>query len=490
MTTKELKRCIEEHYMAHHINLKIERADKIEAYKRLIFKIKLQAGTKVDGVFNRAPDIQAALELPLFAPFWDGQKIYLAVSEKNIEENSLHKMLYSKAFHDAPMELPVALGFNMKAGMVFADLTSMPHALYAGASGSGKSMGLTCLVLSLLKNPVSKVNLILIDVGASSLSCFDQIPHLSYPIVKDVDTAVHVINCLRDELERRVKLSSAELTELPALVCIIDECPSLVNKISNKGQAADLRTAISTLLQRGRQAKIHIVLAAQNPNNDYLDGIDTANITARMAFKCAKAQNSITILGKSGAEKLPGNGAMLYQPPDRENPIRIQGAFVSDGEVEMLTSLAKRFDYDLSNRFEIPEFDPSVVQIQDPQIVDDAPNDRAKDEEFARIIMWVLEHNSISTEKIKQQFHAGNRARDIINRLCEARLISPKNGNQSRQVLVREIDDIPENIMKFLLANGFSLDDIESSLSARGKTTQSDDNLTYDEGEADNAEKL
>ncbi len=254
MTIKNLKRCIEEHYTAHNVNLKVKLADKIKGYERLIFKVKLQAGTRVDSVFNRAPDIQAALELPLFAPFWDGQQIYLAVSEANIEKNSLHTMLYSKAFHDAPMELPVALGFNMKAEMVFSDLASMPHALYAGASGSGKSMGLTCLVLSLLKNPVSKVNLILIDVGASSLRCFDNIPHLSYPFIEDVDTAVHAMKQLKVELERRIKLSRAELTELPALVCIIDECPSLINKISNKDQAVDLHTAISDLLQRGRQA--------------------------------------------------------------------------------------------------------------------------------------------------------------------------------------------------------------------------------------------
>ncbi len=203
-----------------------------------------------------------------------------------------------------------------------------------------------------------------------------------------------------------------------------------------------------------------------------------------MAFKCAKVQNSITILGESGAEKLPGNGAMIYKPPVRKNPIRIQGAFVSDVEVERLTSLARAFDYDIRNRFEIPEFDPSVVQIQYPQTVDDTSSDNGKDEEFARIIIWTLGHDQISSKKIKDSFGMGNRADTIIDRLCAVGLISEKRANLPRQVLIREAKDIPEDIIKLLLAYGYSLEDTESTLSARCKTTHSDDILTDDKGGA------
>jgi len=366
--------------------------------------------------------------------------------------------------------------------MAIADLANMPHALYAGASGSGKSVGLACLVLSLLRNRVRLVNLILIDVGARSLDCFDWISHLSCPIVKDVATATHVIQCLTVEMERRIHLCSNELNELPALVCIIDEVTALINDRANKPQAECLKAGISALLQRGRHAKIHMVLAVQNPTVENLNGIEVGNITARMAFKCAKSQNSNTILGQGGAEKLSRKGEMLFQSSYSESPLLIQGAYVSSDEIKQFAARANTIHYDLSNRFEIPAFDPSVVLIQNPQTVDEAPDDNDEDRQFARIAVWVLRYNSISTEKIKQYFRMGNHARDIMERLRDIGFISEKRGNLPSQVLIHEMGDIPENILHFLQVNNASLKEIEKALTARYHHTHSDNTLTDEEG--------
>lgn len=468
MNVKKMMQKIVRHYSCHSILIKLILLAVVGNGERFIFQIKLKPGTKENAIFDRATDIRMALQLPLFQPFKDGLNICLAVSEKPFTQNSLWKMLTSQKFRNSKDWLPIALGYDMMCGMVFADLGKMPHALYAGATCSGKSVGLICLILSLiLKQPVSKVNLLLFDVGANTMEPFEGIPHLSHPIVKDTETGIYVISALADEMERRIKLSHEELRNLPAVVCVIDEYVSLISNIGNKKLSHYLANAISNLLRRGRHAKIHMVLATQDPTVKNMK-VDVGNITARMAFMCAKYHNSITMLGEGGAEKLPGKGAMLYKSNEYPSPIHLQGAYMSPDEVKRLVARINSADHDFSNKFLIPELGSSEVFTQASEDSYDAPiTDCAEKNEMADIIMWALERNTVSASQIMRQFSMGNRANGIIDRLFEMGIVSGKEANKPRKVLPQSIEDIPAETTEILAKNGIPTDEIVSALEQR-----------------------
>ncbi len=460
---------IERHYLCHGVHIKLILLSNAEGHGRIIFRVKLKPGTKEHLVFDRAPDIKTALQLPLFQPFKYGLDIRLAISEKPVMQNSLLMMLQSQKFIRSKAYLPVALGYDMMCEMAFADLAKMPHAMYAGSSNSGKSVGLICLILSLImKQPVAKVNLVLFDVGANTLGLFGDIPHLSYPIVKDTDTGIYVVHALVDEMEKRIKLEQAELLNLPAIVCIIDEYVSFISNIHNRKQSSKLANEISDLLRRGRHAKIHMVLATQNPTRSNMK-VDTVNITTRMAFTCADIHHSIAILNERGAEKLPGKGAMLYKSTERPNPIQLQGAYISPREAEGLINKIKALDYDCSNKFLVPEFDSSEAFTELFEDSNYADDENGRQKELVIIIMWVLEHNTVSANKLKQHFSMGNRVNRIMDILSEMGLLSLKHYNQPRKVIPEGIGDIPENIMNLLMDNGIKYEEIINALNNRAE---------------------
>ncbi len=259
---------VEYHYRCHSINIRLVLHRVLRDYQRLIFQVLLMPGTKVDGIFERAADIQVALRLPLFQPFRDGERIFLAVSQEPVRENSLWKMLTSQEFRNNKGALPIALGYDLMGNMIFADLERMPHAMYAGATRSGKSIGLLCLIMSLIcKHPVSEVNLIIFDIGANTLDVLENVPHLSHPIVKNRDTGIHAIQSLMDEMERRIALRGSELCDLPKIICVMDEYISFIDSIDSRQQREKVVNNISNLLRRGRKAKIHMILATQDPKN-------------------------------------------------------------------------------------------------------------------------------------------------------------------------------------------------------------------------------
>lgn len=470
MNAKKLMQKIVRHYSCHGIHIKLILIAVVGNGERFIFHIKLKPGTKESMIFDRASDIRTALQLPLFQPFKDGLNICLAVSEKPFTQNSLWKMLTSQKFRESKDWLPIALGYDMRCGMIFDDLGKMPHALYAGATCSGKSIGLVCLILSLIfKQPVSKVNLLLFDVGANTMEPFEGIPHLSHPIVKETMMGIHVISSLLDEMERRIELSHEELRKLPAVVCVIDEYVSLIANIQEKKLSHYLANSISNLLRRGRHAKIHMVLATQDPTIKNMK-VDVGNITARMAFMCAKYNNSITVLGEGGAEKLPGKGSMLYKSNAHPNPIHLQGAYMSPDEVKRLVARIKSADHDVSNKFLIPEIVPQVLP-QTSESLDDAPIiESRKRNELVDIIMWVLERNTVSASQIRHQFSMGNRVNDIIDRLFEMEIVSGKDANKARKVLPQSVESIPAKATEILAKNGVSMDEIVAALEQRSAT--------------------
>ena len=361
-------------------------------------------------VFGRAPDIKTALGLHLFQPFKEGDEIRLVVSDSPTPQNSLWNMLISRTFRSSKMWLPIAIGYDMMCRMVFGDLGQMPHAMYAGATRSGKSVGLICLILSLAMQAVCKVNLILFDVGANTMAPFEGLSHLAHPIVKDTEEGIYVIAALVAEMERRIKLSFDELRRLPAIACVIDEYVSFIANIGNKKLSHKVANDISNLLRRGRHAKIHVVLATQDPTIKNMR-VDVGNITARMAFRCAKYHNSITILGEGGAENLPGKGAMLYKSNEYPDPVYLQGAYMSPEDVKRLLDRIKSANHDSSNKFVIPELDaPQTTDEADftlcaaAEMVMVQTAEAAADKELADIILWVLGQDTVSYESVKKQF--------------------------------------------------------------------------------------
>lgn len=457
MNTKRLAQIIEKHYWCHGAHIKLKLQSIVGSDERYIFRIKLKPGTKENLIFDRASDIKTALALPLFQPFRDGLAVFLAVSKNAVLDNSLVKMLRSPLFCKSRYWLPIAIGYNMRCGMVFADLAKLPHAMYAGAPRSGKSSGLISLIFSLIvKQPVRKVNLILIDIGASSIDLFDGIPHLSYPVVKDTDTGIYVIKELVNEMERRIRLDHTELQNLPAIVCVIDEYVSFISNVDGKKCSQELANKISNLLRRGRHAKIHMILATQDPTIKNMK-VDVGSITARIAFACAKYHNSIATLGEGGAEKLSEKGAMLYKSNEYPTPVYLQGAFISNGEAVRLVERIREASHDISDKFVIPKFDASeqmVVEVKDSEYVQD-PN-----KELADIIMWVLERDTISSSQIMDRFSMGNRAYVFVKKLFEMGLVTEKFAKQPRKVLPQSIEDLPEEVLKLLLDQGFSAEKV------------------------------
>jgi len=466
MNSKKMARKFEKHYASHNAVVKLELLELIGNGERLIFDVKISKGTKESLVFNRASDIRTALELPLFQPFKEGVHIRLAVSERPVTENSLWKMLKSPVFHTRGIWIPIGLGYDLRGKMCFDDLAKFPHALYGGATNSGKTVGLRNLLVSIaVKRSVERVNLIIVDTGASGLDLFDPLPHLSCPIVKDEKTAVRVLFSLIREMERRITLTKDELRLLPAIVCVVDEYISLISKIGDGEKY--LISAISNLLRRGRHAKIHMVLATQEcAKQDML--INRTNLNARMAFACSDFYSSRNILGESGAENLTGKGAMLFKSPRLRNSVYLQGAYMSTEEIGQLIASITSAVHDFSNKFVVPEVDllqsqPPQNQVWTSENMDNKTSKLNSDKELAGIIIWALGRKTVSALQIKKQFQMDKRADAMVDELFKMNLISEKYSNQPRKVLPTCYDDLSAEVVSFINHHGYSEEQIREA---------------------------
>ena len=436
---------IEWHYRCHKVNIRLRFRGFLRDCQRFIFQIIPLPGTRTDGIFDRADDIQSAIPipLPLFRPFRRGTQIFLAVSMVPVGEVSLKGMLTSPVFRNSDKVLPIALGCDLAGEMVIEDLKKMVHALYVGAPNSGKSTGLMCLILSLIcSRPASEVILIIIDTEADSLEGLEGIPHLSHPIVKDRDVAAYVIQSLKDEMQRRYGIESSQRSNLPEIVCVIDEFVTFMDNIDNKQQRQTVISNISNLLRLGRKTNIHFVLATQDSKSEKM-AVEISNITSRMAFRVDRHQTSSTILSRGGAEKLPGEGAFLYQSAKYPKAIYVQGANVSDDEAAQLVERVKATEQDLSKKFVIPEASAdSPISLIVPAYA--VQTDNGEEKELASIILWTLEQEDVSSLKIMKIFRMGNRANEIMDKLYELGLISEKFANQPRRVLPQSVEDVPQ----------------------------------------------
>lgn len=463
---KKIASVIEFAYQAYGVCAKIHFHAISNNNQSLIFRVIPQIGTRKATIFDRAEDIKTALQLPLFRPFEEGTSIYVAASGKPVGECRLQTMLNSTSFRNSSALLPIALGYDLMERMVIADLAMMPHAMYVGASQSGKSIGLICLILSLLcRYSANKVNLIIFDIGASTLDLLGSIPHLSHPIVKDMDTGAHVVTALAAEMERRIRLDSSELCSLPAIVCVMDEYVSFMDGM-DKTQLHSVKGNLTDLLRRGRKARIHMVLATQNPTNKVMQA-EIGNVTSRMAFKVARTQDSITALNCAGAEKLSGHGAMLYQSMEHPEPIYVQGAYISTEEIEQLLAHIQTANQDVSNMFTIPGMVSSVSSESSNLPADIVRVDREAEKEFVEIVIWALKRTTVSVDQIKHEFSMGNRANGIMSRLCTNKIVSEKDANKPRDVLPQSIEEIPDDVKELLVRNGVTSEELSDCINHR-----------------------
>lgn len=411
------------------------------------FELQPHVGVKVSKIVNLADDIAlnlAASGVRIEAPIPGKAAVGIEVPNKDLSAVLLREVIESDEFTNSKKNLAFALGKDIAGNCVVGDLTKMPHMLIAGATGSGKSVCINTLLISLIyKYTPQEVKLLLIDPKVVELNIYNGIPHLLIPVVTDPKKAAGALYWAVNEMTRRYKLFADnnvrniegynEFAEkgivdekLPWVVIIIDELADLMMVCPN-----DVEEYIARLAQMARAAGMHLVIATQRPSVDVITGVIKANIPSRVSFAVSSQIDSRTILDSSGAEKLLGKGDMLYYPVGESKPIRIQGAFVSEEEVEAVVSFIRE----------------SVKEVEyKKEIIDEIENSASKgknsedcDELLDEAIQIVLEEGQASTSMLQRRLKIGyNRAARIIDEMEAEGIISGRNGSKPRQVLGRE----------------------------------------------------
>ncbi|MDK2823085.1 MAG: segregation ATPase FtsK/SpoIIIE, family [Clostridia bacterium] len=400
-------------------------------------------GVKVSRIVNLSDDIAlslAAAGVRIEAPIPGKAAIGIEVPNKEIATVSLREVLETDEYQNSQSKLTVALGKDIAGKPVMADLVKMPHLLIAGATGSGKSVCMNTLITSILfKSRPSEVKFLMIDPKMVELTTYNGIPHLITPVVTDAKKAASALRWAVHEMENRYELfASAGVKDivrynqifpdnfLPYIVVLIDELADLMMIAP-----ADVEDAICRLAQMARAAGIHLVVATQRPSVDVITGIIKANIPSRIAFAVSSQTDSRTILDMNGAEKLLGRGDMLFYPTGYPKPVRLQGVFVSDHEVEEIVRFLKEQ--------EKPEYIDDVVnqevELNKPKLEED------DDELIPEVAKLFIENGQASISLIQRRFRVGyNRAARIIDIMEKKGIIGGYEGSKPRQILIT-VDD-------------------------------------------------
>ncbi|WP_251860259.1 DNA translocase FtsK [Clostridium sp. Marseille-Q2269] len=412
------------------------------------FELQPNAGVKVSKIVNLADDIAlnlAASGVRIEAPIPGKSAVGIEVPNKSLTPVYLREVIEADDFQGFDDGLAFALGKDISGTCVVSDLSKMPHLLIAGATGSGKSVCINTLIISILyKYSPENVKVLMIDPKVVELSIYNGIPHLLIPVVTDPKKAAGALHWAVNEMTKRYSLFAENSvrniegynnlyeqgkiqSKLPYVVIIIDELADLMMVCPN-----DIEDYISRLAQMARAAGMHLVIATQRPSVDVITGIIKANIPSRISFAVSSSIDSRTILDMSGAEKLLGKGDMLFYPTGSPKPTRIQGAFISEGEVERVVSSIKDKQGEAEYREEI------IDQI------DTAVNVEAGDEDelLEEAIRICVQLGEVSTSLIQRKLRIGyNRAARIVEQLEAKGIISGRDGNKPRQVIIDKNDE-------------------------------------------------
>lgn len=434
---RENARILQEMLQSFNIDAKILNASQGPSITR--YELEPAAGVKVSKIVHLADDIAlklAATDIRIEAPIPGKAAVGIEVPNKKLTGVNLRDVIDTDTFRKAAGGVPVCLGKDIAGNPIVADLTKMPHLLVAGSTGSGKSVCINTFIASILfKQRPEDVKLILIDPKVVELSNYNGIPHLLTPVVTDPKKAASVLRWAVREMDDRYKRFAITHTRdisrynelhpedtMPFIVIIIDELADLMMMASD-----DMEKSIIRLGQKARACGMHLVLATQRPSVDVLTGLIKANVPSRIAFAVSSQVDSRTILDMAGAEKLIGKGDMLFYPLGASKPLRVQGAFISDSEIDEMVEFIKAQGG--------PNYDEAVQKAQSENPEDSV--DFFEDDLMRQAIDMVLETGQASTSMLQRRFRVGyTRAARMIDMMEAMHIVGPNNGSKPREILM------------------------------------------------------
>ncbi len=432
---------LEETLKHFNVRAKVVNATQGPAVTR--FEVQPELGVKVSKVKNLSDDLKlnmSARDIRIEAPIPGKNTIGIEIPNQKPEMVGLQKIFETESFKESKSPLTIALGLSIEGLPMITNIQKMPHGLIAGATGSGKSVCINTILVSLLyKASHEDVKFLLIDPKMVELAPYNGIPHLVSPVITDVKAATAALKWAVNEMEDRyekfvqegvrdierynqkiVKQNRIE-EKMPFIVIVIDELADLM-MISPQ----DVEDAISRIAQKARACGIHLLLATQRPSVDVITGLIKANIPTRIAFSVSSQVDSRTILDSSGAEKLLGKGDMLFVENGAGKSVRLQGPFVSDDEIERVTNHVRGIAA------------PNYLFEQE-ELLEKINSSEEEDVLLQEVIQFVLRQNSASTSQLQRQFKIGyNRAARLIDTLEHRGIITGQNGSKPREILVTQ----------------------------------------------------
>lgn len=432
------------------------------------FEMQPEQGVKVSKILGLADDIKlnlAAADIRIEAPIPGKAAIGIEVPNKENSIVAFRELVESDNFKNSKSKIAFAVGKDISGQVIVTDIAKMPHLLIAGATGSGKSVCINTLIMSILyKAKPEEVKLIMIDPKMVELACYNGIPHLLIPVVTDPKKASGALNWAVEEMTRRYQMfaecgvrniqgyndkveqalasgsvDDEKLKKMPTIVVIVDELADLM--MVAHGEVED---AIVRLSQLARAAGIHLVIATQRPSVDVITGLIKANVPSRIAFAVSSGVDSRTILDMNGAEKLLGKGDMLFYPTGYPKPVRVQGAFVSDEEVTAVVEYLKKQNG-------VGTYDDDVSKSITQTGVAGAPGvggGSDKDDYFVEAGRFIIDKEKASIGMLQRAFKIGfNRAARIMDQLAGAGVVGPEEGTKARKILMtqEEFDEYIDN---------------------------------------------
>ena len=408
-----------------------------------------EQGVKVSKIVSLADDIKlnlAAADIRIEAPIPGKAAIGIEVPNKEAGSVYFRELVESKEFKESQSAISFGVGKDIAGKTIIADIAKMPHMLIAGATGSGKSVCINTIIMSILyKAKPEDVRLIMVDPKVVELSVYNGIPHLLIPVVTDPKKAAGALAWSVQEMDNRYNLfaqkgvrdikgynhkvdedNSGEYERMSQIVVIVDELADLMMVAQS-----EVEDAICRLAQLARAAGIHLVIATQRPSVNVITGLIKANVPSRIAFSVSSGVDSRTILDMNGAEKLLGNGDMLFYPQGMQKPVRVQGAFVSENEIARVTDFIKAHLTSQPVYSETIKKSIETASISSPS----GSSGSDKDVYFEEAGRFIIEKDKASIGMLQRVYKIGfNRAARIMDQLCEAGVVGPEIGTKPRQI--------------------------------------------------------
>ncbi len=454
---KETAATLQETLKMFHVDAQVTEISQGPSVTR--YELQPEAGVKVRKIVDLADDIKmhlAATDIRIEAPIPGKSAVGIEVPNKENSPVAIRELVESEEFKNSGSKLTVAVGKDIAGKIVVTDIAKMPHLLIAGATGSGKSVCINTIIMSIIyKASPEDVRLIMIDPKIVELSVYNGIPHLLIPVVTDPKKAAAALNWAVAEMTNRYKKfanakvrdlkgynalcghsDDEDMQKMPEIVLIVDELADLMMQFKN-----EVEDSIVRLTQLARAAGIYLIIATQRPSVDVITGLIKANIPSRIAFAVSSGVDSRTILDSYGAEKLIGKGDMLFFPRGYNKPARVQGCFVSDDEVQAVTDFVKNqnvaTNYGDNVESEMDNYEVSSKSQAGSGSADPSDGSQELDPLFAQAGAAIIEKEKASIGMLQRLYKIGfNRAARIMDQLSDAGVVGPEEGTKPRKILM------------------------------------------------------